>query len=280
MNKFLLAWAVGATALALVFLGYAIGRTSGNGAEPVTLLSGDNPATSTEAGADASAVPVDPYVIPATLSGLPAEWRTPFEDRYEGYAILFDPQRRELIVEQCAHRGYLDERSGVPVPEGWEFCANALWGQVQELTEHSATVADNRRGVVLVSLDMDTASDPPQLELSFAGHDMVLVPGSKNDLFQDMDRSEPIRAQRMAVMNLAMAEDAARRRLAQEGIDAGPEPVPVYALPAALLEEHRAIEAQRLLEEPPHLRPPDESPSPAPAAPVMPAEAVPDPDTE
>ncbi|NND59983.1 MAG: hypothetical protein HKN49_06905 [Gammaproteobacteria bacterium] len=231
-QKFLLAWAVAATALALVSLGFALGRAGSNPAVDPPMLNAD-PTMSTMAGPDAESHPADTYSVPDALAELPGEWRTQFDDEYGGYAILFDPGRRELIVEQCAHPGYID-RTGAPVELGWEFCESVLWGTLATLDSDGALVRDRRRGSVEVELSL-SGGDPPKLSLAFADHDMVLIPGSKNDLFQAIDRSPEMMAQRERKLQMAIAEEEARRRMAEEAQNTGKpagEPVPVFIMPS------------------------------------------------
>lgn len=248
-QKFLLAWAIGATALALILLGYMIGRTGG-GPNPAPLSVAANLATSTETGPSVQPEPADPYLVPVALAGMPAEWRTPFRQELAGYAILFDLKRRELIVEQCAHPGYFDEGTGREILQNWEFCEPVLWSRLVEIDETSVKAIDRRRGRVELELAADREADPPSLSLSFGDHDMRLIPGSKNDLFQAMDRSSAIEQQRDKVIKMLMAKEKAKLRLMEEarqtGVQPGPDTVPVYTLPASASE---AREQRRILAE-------------------------------
>ena len=226
-QRFLLIWALTATAAALVALGYAMGRATGPG-DPVARLplapvADSGVTTRNEAPPEARA-------IPDAFAGLPAEWRSPVDASRRGYAILFAPERGELIVEQCHHRGYVDER-GHPVEPGWDFCESLMHGTVLSLTAEAAVVRDSRRNAdVEVSLAVAREAGEPVLSVSFGEHRMRLIPGRKNDYFQDIEALAEIGEQKERWFRMSFDREAAARRLAEEGGDANRD-VPVYMLP-------------------------------------------------
>ena len=118
---------------------------------------------------------------------------------------------------------------------GWEFCESVLWGTLVQLDEQGALVRDRRRGTIEVELSLRDG-DPPTLSLAFADHDMVLIPGSKNDLYQLMDRSPDMMVQRERKIKMKIADEESRRRLHMEAAETGAqpgEPVPVFVMPSA-----------------------------------------------
>ncbi len=135
-NKFLVGWAVAASALALLLLGILIGRSSGTETVPLRAPGGyDASSTDTGMAANATAAVEPDYIVPDVFKGLPSEWRTATDgDTFDGYAILFDPRRREVIVEQCLHRGYLTGdgfRSTRTTSSAMASCGRTFWTWVR-----------------------------------------------------------------------------------------------------------------------------------------------------
>lgn len=224
-----LVWAVTATAVALVLLGYTISEKS-HTAMPVAVDPFGSTASDTQGGETAQQV--DPYQIPPALSGLPAEWHSVFDGRhFRGYAILFDPSRREVIVEQCRHPGYPRQVSGPPRVLGWDFCTNVLWGNLTRIDEHSATAVDSQGDPVELQITVDREAVPPRLSLSFQDYDMDLVPGSKNDLLQAMDSSPAMLLEKERYSSNVIAFEQEQRRLAEQAGSEPPPNVPRYSLP-------------------------------------------------
>lgn len=229
-QKILLGWAVSATALALVFLGYALGKTS----VPDTRAGG--PALHSAGGgntdgAAADEPAVDPYVVPEALAGLPTEWHSVVDGQAtRGYAILFDPQRREAIVEKCHHRGYVDQRNGKIVEPGWEFCTSVLWSTLARIDEKSAT-AIHRGQPVEIEFELSLQNGAPRLSLSYEGHDMVLQPGRKNDFWQALENTPQMLRQKDKFVKTMVAREQAQRRVAQQTGGAPDTDVPTYSLP-------------------------------------------------
>jgi len=88
------------------------------------------------------------YSVPKHLQAIDQQWRTTLTlspDGYPtGYAALFDPQRREVIVEHCRHSGYFDEQSQRPTPFN-EFCTGVLWAELLQFTDHGAQLRQRGR---------------------------------------------------------------------------------------------------------------------------------------
>ncbi len=85
-----------------------------------------------------------------------------------------DPARREVIVEQCRHPGYYDEKRGVAVEDRWEFCKGVMWGSLKQIEESSAIAVDRTGQTIDIELSLNAETRPPQLLLSFGDHSMVL----------------------------------------------------------------------------------------------------------
>lgn len=239
-QKILLGWALSATALALLFLGFAVGKRSAlvdaraaNQAPYASTQSTLAPGAAHTNDAASANLPANPYVIPDAFANLPAEWHSVTNgEAVRGYAILLDVQRREAIVEKCHHRGYVDQRSGKIIEPGWEFCDNVLWGTLTRIDERSATAMQAGKPVEL-TLELGGARDAPRLSLSFADHTMILKPGSKNDYLQALESTPQIRQQKDRYVRTMVARDQAQRRVAQQTGNAMRTEVPTYALPDA-----------------------------------------------
>jgi hypothetical protein len=222
-------WAIAASAIALVLLGVVIGQYTSrkSNPEPVTAsVPQPAPVSGNTFRADVREVTTDtegeggdgpaPFVIPEAFVSLPSEWRTEFEDGdYHGYAILFDPPRREVIIEKCFHPGHFDQDTGQPISDGWEFCDSVLWGQLESLDEHSAHVRARDGAQLDLDLALSDADGQTHLALSFPGHQMELIPGSKNDLFQAMDQSPQMAEQRKQKFEFIMDEEDKLRQQSQ-----------------------------------------------------------------
>lgn len=229
-RKFLLGWAITATVLMLLAVGFALGKRAGSaGPEGATIPAYGATAASTDPRRHPDeAPPVDPYTIPRKFAGLPAEWRSDHDGKSrDGYAILLDPQRRELIVEKCHHAGYFDFSADRPIEQSQEFCDIVLWSTLTTLGEQEAKAVTRTGEAVDVKLALTTTDDDePRLELSFGDHGMKLVAGSKNDLLQSMEAMPDIRRQKNVLLKALVAEEDRQRKALAE------KPVPRYTLPA------------------------------------------------
>jgi hypothetical protein len=175
--------------------------------------------------------PVDtPFAVPLELRGLPTEWVSAASgDDHKGHAALLDLEgRRELIIEACEHRGYFDTAAGEPRPEDWSFCEPVVWGRVLAI-EPGALVVRSRDGSELdASIEVSRAEDGPRIALTISDRNLDLVPGSKNDLYQRMDQTDPIRAEaerRDRYVAEQMSQAAERREAAANAAEEG-EPRP------------------------------------------------------
>lgn len=219
-------WAIAATAIALVLLGIVIGQRTGQVASPSPEVT-DTPVTGSvtenagQPSASTGPMSTEPggsnepavFVIPEVFGSIPSEWRTAHDEGvYDGYAILFDPPRHEVIIEDCFHPGHFNAETGQPVADGWEFCDIVLWGELLSLDENSADVLARNGTRLTLSLSLDNEGGESQLALSFPGHQMTLIPGSKNDLFQAMDQSPEIAEQRRQRLASDLAAGDERRR--------------------------------------------------------------------
>lgn len=218
-------WALCTTAIALVLLGILIGQRLGQPPEPEALIDDDrgtelaeaadvysNNDRTTGSGGESLKEP-ETFIIPAVFTSIPSEWHTIInEDSFDGYAILFDPPHREVIIEKCRHPGYFDPETDRPLPQGVEFCTNVLWGQLLAMDEHSAMVQARSGKKLELSLSLTTEDGQPQLALSFPDHQMNLVPGSKNDLFQTLDRKPVMVEQKQQKFEFQEAEHQKRRQ--------------------------------------------------------------------
>ena len=230
-NSYVRYWAIAASAIALVLLGILIGQRFGHTPDsgPVIdkghateLTGGTEVKTSTNGTSNSDGAtssdggPIDEpesFVIPTAFTSIPSEWHTIIiEDSFDGYAILFDPPRREVIIEKCRHPGYFDPEAGQPLPEGVEFCTNVLWGQLLAMDEHSASVHARNGKQLELNLSLTTEDGQSQIALSFPGHQMNLVPGSKNDLFQALDRKPVMVEQKKQKFAFQEAEHQELRR--------------------------------------------------------------------
>ncbi len=238
-QKFLIAWAVSATAVALLAIGYVLGKSARSvtsapvPAHAVRADYGTRPTNTTDTSEGRLHMqPVDAYVVPEAFNEMPNEWRSRFDgEHFEGYAILFDPARREVIVEQCRHPGYYDEKRGVAVEDRWEFCKGVMWGSLKQIEESSAIAVDRTGQTIDIELSLNAETRPPQLLLSFGDHSMVLEPGSKNDLLQAMESSPKILGQRDQLGKSIAAQQQAQRRIAEESADGRAADIPTYSLP-------------------------------------------------
>ena len=229
-DSFVKNWAMAVTVIALVLMGVLIGQrigpTQGPGSDAdedattgLVQSAGERTITSNEIQEEKKS-----YEIPAKFTSIPSEWQTVLtENNFSGYAILFNPARQEVIIEECHHPGYFDSSIGQPIPQGQAFCSNVLWGQLQTLNEHSALVLARNGQQLELTLLLTSENGQSQLALSFPGHLMELVPGSKNDLFQAMDSTSVMIDQKRQQFEFQEAQYQQRRQQQSKTADVGDE---------------------------------------------------------
>lgn len=222
-DRFIKAWALFASALALILFGVQIGRTpmfspaEKHNMQSVERASGlvstETDSISTEVGGNGdtqsvgSKVPEAVYSVPDAFVGLPTEWRTQFNGvDFNGYAILFDPFRQEIIVEQCRHPGHFDEALNRPIEAGTSFGKIVLWSRINLLSSLMANVTTRDGKPEEIKLSLTEKEGQRHLALSFGNHVMDLIPGSKNDLYQAMDRTPEMRRQQRLVFEYQQTE--------------------------------------------------------------------------
>ena len=234
-QKYLIGWAIATTALSLFLLGILVGRSTGDEGTAATAEGAyarfdtdtSLPAANVEAAAPA-------VIVPAGFDGLPREWRTdPDKETFDGYAIWFDPRRGEVIVEQCLHRGYLTE-DGAPLTTKYEFCEGVLWASILDMSDTGATVRTRTGEIAELNLELAEGADQETLSLSFPGHEMVLIPGSKNDLLQAMDNTPRMIREKQQQFEAFQAQYRERERAREAGTSEGEREIPTYTLPAGV----------------------------------------------
>ncbi len=231
-NGFLKVWAFLATAVALVLLGIVIGRHTEKSA-PVDyhFASGAPGVSAATDSRDPTTAPVAPYSVPGNFVGLKTQWRSALNNEaLNGYAILFDPERREVILEYCLHPGYFNAKLEQPIYSESDFCQTVLWGTLVELSETVAKAVDRQGNAQKLTLRLNKNGPDSRLEISFDEHELDLVYGSKNDLFQLVEQSEAIREQKQ--QRFAFEQEDIKKRLARRANEIQQAPdVPRYTLP-------------------------------------------------
>jgi len=110
-QRFVLIWAALATLIAVGMTGYVVGKNvEARGAQSREVRPATDMPYSTAPGGAAEPAPT--FALPAAFANSPREWRTADTDDLTGYVALFNPQAREIIVEQCRHAGYPVDAAG------------------------------------------------------------------------------------------------------------------------------------------------------------------------
>jgi hypothetical protein len=186
-------WAIASSALCAVLIAYIV-------ASHATAPDGDGqPAAEAAPAPDPSGIPTE---VPAALRGLPTEWvHRAAEDARIGWSVVLDPTgTRELIAERCTHRGYFDLDAGTPRDTDWRFCETVLAGSIVALDDDELAVRAPTGEIRRVGYAVEGTPDTPRLVLVLGGRPTVLVPGTRNDLYQQMDRVPAIRAEHEALL--------------------------------------------------------------------------------
>lgn len=205
-QKGLFIWASTATLVAVGALGYSLGKHASNSSEnQYGAVSPTELPVTTEPGA--AVEPVPEYVIPESFANVPSQWRSPNTDDLAGYAVLFDPTTRQAIVQSCHHNGYRLDDSGQPLELLNDFCTSVLHGELSSLTDEEAVVKTGNGETVTLKLEPDMTGDPVSLKIEFDGHDMDLIPGSRNDLLQAMEQEPVVKERKRRYFTAANARE-------------------------------------------------------------------------
>ncbi|MEO1574787.1 MAG: hypothetical protein AAFU65_07490 [Pseudomonadota bacterium] len=196
-HTFLLAWALGATLVAVGAVGYSFGKRAGGEAPQAARHATDMPYTDESAQ---RTPPPPAYSVPESFNGVANEWRSTVRNDTTGYAVLFQPERRRIIAERCQHHGYASSDGMI----GSEFCTTLVKGTLTSLETDEATLMDREGNPVTVRLNL--GDDGQTLRMRFGEHDLRLMPGSRNDLMQAMEALPDVQEKKRAFI-LAMAGD-------------------------------------------------------------------------
>ena len=212
-SRALTIWAVTASVVAVAAvgtLGYVLGQRSVPTAAPMLAAAS---AVNTDPTAAAVAAP-PAYSVPEMFAGVPTQWRSNVGEMPAAYAALFDPQRRQVIVEHCRHPGYDPDDRDALAGVG-NMCSPVLRAQIAELTDTLAIgrARDGQR--IEVRIDASLQQSPPRLRLRFDHHDADLQPGSKNDLVQALESIPAIAQQKNLYMQAQMTRLVPGQRVEQ-----------------------------------------------------------------
>ncbi|MFK8014486.1 MAG: hypothetical protein AB8G17_03440 [Gammaproteobacteria bacterium] len=207
-------WAGTATLIAVGALGYIAGKAADADPAPSRYSVSHVQTQPSKAEDPAREVPT-PYVIPDHFANLPTEWRTAVTPSAVGYAALFDPQRRELIVEQCEHPGYKLNASGEALPITNDICQPVLWSKIATLDDTEALVIHRGGGADRIEIELVNAQDKRTLQVRFADQAVTMIPGSKNDLVVAMEQTPTITRQKAAYHRAMMADRSSARAVGQ-----------------------------------------------------------------
>lgn len=208
-SRALTVWAVSATVIAVAAgsaLGYTLGQRSAP--EPAVVAPGNPNAATTDPARGGQTQPV--YVVPDVFADVPTEWRTAVGRKPQAYAALFDPVRRELIVEHCQHPGY-DVADEDALSRAADICTLALRARIAQLADDRAIAIGRDGDPVEVRIDAALDEQPPRLRLRFGEHDVDMLPGSKNTMFQALEAMPAIAQQKSDFLRAQMAATQSRR---------------------------------------------------------------------
>ncbi|MFK8029011.1 MAG: hypothetical protein AB8G18_02120 [Gammaproteobacteria bacterium] len=202
-------WAVCATVVAVIAVG-TLGFVAGkNSSTTVSVTAGDASSMPTHLATQSGVEERDiapKYTVPLQFASLPDQWRTPVQNSPKGYAALFDPKRRELIVEQCEHPGFQIDENGRPQDITRGSCVPILWSSISTLTETIAVVRNRDGNTEQIELAIAELDGSSTLSLGFSGHRMTMIPGSRNDLVLAMENTPDIAKQKQAYNAAMLAE--------------------------------------------------------------------------
>ena len=234
-------WAVSATAAALLMAGVLVGKSL----QP--LQSGGVVSIAAPQSTEPGAEPVEEHFqVPAWMQAAPTEWYTAPDGSREGYALLFDPVRRELLIEQCGHLGYFDAQTNRPRAETGPSCTRILTGELLEVTEDSAMVFNKEGVIVQIDLVATITNETAQLEMRYDNLHLHLVPGQTNDLINAIAKLPEIQNEYQQRFEFEQQQMKQQRAQMAAGSADG---IPQFKLPASVLEAHEAArEADRAAE--------------------------------
>ncbi|MFK8032401.1 MAG: hypothetical protein AB8G18_19430 [Gammaproteobacteria bacterium] len=188
-QRAIVAWAVSASVIAVGAvgtLGYLYGKNSvSDGAHSTQTRHASEQLYASDGVAREATVA---FKVPESMMGMEQEWRSVTVDTIEGYAILFAPESRQLIVEHCRYDRYQLDDNGRPVESYDDFCSEALRGTWETLSETEGVVRSANGSTTELTLDAKLGQESPSLEIRFTDHHLALSPGSKNDLVQAFEQ--------------------------------------------------------------------------------------------
>jgi hypothetical protein len=189
-SRFIRVWALASTALCVVLVGYIVASHWSS------VASDDGPA---------AAAPLAIAPIPQAWRDLPSEWMSQTtEPDHTGHVVLLDlAANREVIVERCRHRGYFDRLRGQPREADWSFCEPIVRGHIESVDRDGFALRRTDGRVAHVGISVERGSTVPRLILAFEGVRLALAPGTKNELYQQMESSPDIREEREALLEFS-----------------------------------------------------------------------------
>lgn len=220
-------WAMTASAIALVLAGILIGQNL----TKTQAVAAAGP-QSTEPGGD---MMIDPYVIPKWLENAPKEWRSTHNGSHSGYAILFDADHRELLVEQCHYPGVFDQAKNLPIENAGFQCERLLTGTLMVFDDNGAIVKRKDGAQITVNIEPISAEQPDKLNLAFDSHELALIPGQPNDLLQEILKTPAIVAQNQLLFEFNQQQ--LRQHRARLAANADEDEIPRFKLPQSVIDE-------------------------------------------
>ncbi|MEM7083975.1 MAG: hypothetical protein AAF465_14695 [Pseudomonadota bacterium] len=224
-------WAMVATATALVLTGVVITQSSEINRLTTSSIAHPGP-SNTEPGAEASR---DHYQAPAWLQGRSKEWRSAVDDDRRGYAVLFDYDRRQLLVERCVQPDVFDIKKNLPAEDSTFHCDRVLTSALQEFTESGVKATRKNGPPLTINIVPEERDGSLVLAMRFDQHTMRLTPGALNDLLQDMLRDEEFARQQQELLSFTEQKFKQQRALlADQSRPNGPATI----IPRSLIKEN------------------------------------------
>ena len=199
-TKALMAWALGATLVAVSAVSFILGKAVAEAPSIHTPVAQDERSRSDAAPAATRSR----YAVPESWRSLPTEWRSRVVDAPDGFAALFDPTQRRLIVERCAHHAYFSRED-----MNDDLCTPLASGVLQSLGDTRATLRDRAGQQIDVRVAVDDQSEPPVLRLEIRDEHIEMIPGSRHDLYQAFEALPTVRENRTAHIRAMLDEYSA-----------------------------------------------------------------------